>query len=453
MYFQETRQKLDVKVASHIANDNQFFTGDSVNINVLKNVFHNVMIINPSIEVYLLNTNGKILAYDAPPNTVKLTEVPLKPIIKFIKSESKEHFFMGVDPKSPGKEKAFSAAKVLENGKLKGYIYVILGGQEYENASQLLFGSYILRLGVRSMIIALITAALIGFLAIGIIIRNLRKIIYVIREFRDGNLKARIHVKSKGELNEFANSFNEMADTIVVNLDKIKRMDNQRRDLIANVSHDLRTPLSIVRGYIETILIKDERLNDEDRKKYLETSLKSTERLLSLVEELFELSKLDAEELKPKPEKFSLAEILQDIHQKNYLTAKKRNINLELNIQDNIPLINADIGMMEKVFQNLLDNAFKFTSSGGKIKMNLKLESSKTILAEISDTGIGISEDDLPLIFDRFNHTKRITVENDHGTGLGLTIVKRILDMHGVSINVESKINKGTNFYLRFQVV
>ena len=451
MYFQETRQKLDIKVASHIASDNDFFTHDSINVYALQDVFHNVMVINPSIEVYLLDTAGTILAFDAPPKSVKLKRVPLKPIKNFINS-NKEKFLLGIDPKNPKREKAFSAAQVFDHGKFKGYIYVILGGQQYENASQLVFGSYILSLGVRSMIIALITAAIIGFLAIGFIIRNLNRIIKVIHEFKKGNLKARINLKSKGELQEFANSFNDMADTIVSNIDEMKRMDLLRRELIANVSHDLRTPLSIIRGYIETVLIKDEKLTSEERKKYYETILSSTDRLLDLVEELFELSKLEAKESLPDKEIFSLAELLQDIHQKNLVIANSKNISLNLNISENLPFVNADLKMMEKVFQNLLDNAFKFTPVGGKIDVTLKLKNDNYLIAAITDSGAGIAEDEIQNIFERYYQVKRVSSENKQGTGLGLTIVKKILDIHNIKIEVKSELAKGTSFILTFPV-
>ena len=329
------------------------FPEDSMNLEVLKKVFHNVMVINPSIEVYLLDTTGTILSYYAPSQSVLLKSVPLNSIRKFIASKE-ENFLMGVDPKNPETRKAFSAAKVFDHGKFKGYIYVILGGQEYENASQLFYGSYIMRLGIRSMIIALVAATIIGFLAIGFIIRNIRKIVGVIREFQDGNLQARIKLNSKGELQEFADSFNSMADTIVSNIDEIKMMDKQRRELVANVSHDLRTPLSIIHGYIETVLIREDKLSPAERKQYLETILKSTDRLLNLVEELFELSKLEAKEKVPSEEVFSLAELLQDIHQKNLITAQKKNIKFELTMPGTFPFIKADIGMIEKVFQNLI---------------------------------------------------------------------------------------------------
>ena len=451
MYFQETRQKLDIKIASHISNEAEFFRNDSVNYDAMKNVFHNVMVINPSLEVYLLDTHGKILAFDADSSLVKLKKLPLEPIQKFISSEE-EQFLLAPDPKNPGKEKPISAAKVLSNGKFKGYIYVILGGQEYENASQLLFGSYILRLGVRSMIIALLFATIIGFFAIGFIIRNLRKIVKVIRDFQDGNLKARIRLKSKGELQEFAQSFNEMADTIVDNIDEIKRMDNMRRDLVANVSHDLRTPLSVISGYVETILIKEEKLSPAERKKYLETILSSTGRLQSLVEELFELSKLEAKETKPENESFSLAELLQDVHQKNLIIAQKKNISLELSIDDNIPFIFADIRMMEKIFQNLLDNALKFTPSSGNVQIKLNRNNSAEITAVISDNGPGIEEEQIPFIFDRYHQIKRVSTETSQGTGLGLTIVKKLIDLQGLKISVESTVPKGTSFIITIPV-
>ncbi len=114
-----------------------------------------------------------------------------------------------------------------------------MGGEEFENAASFVVGSYILRLGVRSMTITLIAAALFSLIALGFITKNLRNILSVVRRFKDGDLNARIKFKSKGELGEFADSFNEMADTIVKNIDEIKTMDNLRRELVANVSHDL----------------------------------------------------------------------------------------------------------------------------------------------------------------------------------------------------------------------
>ncbi len=450
MYFQEANQKLDTDIAPHIVSENKCFVDGKANDAVLKNVFHNVMIINPSLEVYLLDKDGKILTYYAPNKIISLKYVPLEPIKEFISNKGNK-FILGADPKNAHSEKVFSAAQVIENGKWMGYIYVILGGEEYENAANLIFGSYILRLGIRSMGFTLIAAAIIGLIILGFITRNIRKTVSVIREFKNGNLNARIKLKGKGELNEFADSFNDMADTIVANIEEMKTMDNLRRELVANVSHDLRTPLATIQGYIETILIKADSLSEEDRKKYMQTIWGSTERLKKLVEELFELSKLEARETKPKPEAFSIAELVQDIQQKNIIIAESKKIELLLKFQYDLPLVFADIGMIEKVMQNLLDNAVKFTPEGGKIIIQLKLQNEE-VLVSVSDTGVGISPRELPNIFDRYNQGKRTQSKEKRGLGLGLAIVKKILEVHNMDIQVESTEGKGTNFYFKIPI-
>ncbi len=448
MYFQETRQKLDEYVAKHIANEYDYYSDGKLNEKVIKDVFHNVMVINPSIEVYLLDKNGKILTYFAPEHKIEAESIPLEPIKEFLKQENE--FILGPDPKNPLNEKAFSAAEVFDDNEFKGYIYVILGGEEYENASQLVFGSYILRLGIRSMVIALITAAIIGFLAIGFITRNIRRINSVITEFQSGNLNARIKLKGKGELSDFANAFNSMADKIVANIDEIKRIDSQRRDLIANVSHDLRTPLSVIQGYVETALIKSDKLSDEEKNKYLETILSSTKRLLKLVEELFELSKLEAKQIEPNKEAFSLAELAQDVYQKNLIIAEKKNIHLQLKNLADKSIVEADISMIEKVLQNLIDNAIKYTQAGGQVKLAIE-GSQNEIIVSVSDTGSGITDEELPHIFERYHKNKRVAQKGDSSAGLGLAIVQKILELHNSEIKIESKKDIGTTFLFKLR--
>jgi signal transduction histidine kinase len=450
MYYQEASQRLNQELAQHIAEEHEFFTDGETNQEVLKNIFHNIMVINPNIEVYLLDTEGKILSYFAPNKEIVLDKVPLEPIEEFLEVGDST-FVMGVDPKNEHGEKTFSAAEVYEGNILRGYIYVILGGEDYEDAAQFVFGSYILRLGVRSMTITIIAAALLSLVAIGLITKNMRKIVSVVRRFKEGDLNARIKFKSKGELGEFAGSFNEMADTIVKNIDEIKTMDNLRRELVANVSHDLRTPLATIQGYIETILIKADTLSEEERKKYMHTIFNSTERLKNLVSELFELSKLEARETKPKLEPFSLAELVQDIQQKNSLLAEEKNIKLEVKFPYDLPMVYADIGMMEKVIQNLLDNAIKFTQANGNVLIKLTPQQDE-ILVEIQDTGQGIHQDELLHIFDRYQRNQRSNQKENEGLGLGLAIVKRIMEVHELEIDVNSIPEKGTNFSFKIPI-
>lgn len=443
MYYQETLQKLGSQIAPNIVKEASFFEEGKLKEESLKKLFHDIMVINPSLEVYFLDTSGQIVEYFAPNKKIKLNKVDLAPVKKFI-SEKGQKFVMGNDPKDPAAHKTFSAEEVRENGQLAGYLYIVMEGEEFINATHFVFGSYMLRLAVRSTSITLIASTLISFLAIGFITKNLRRIASVIREFKDGNYDARIRFKNSGELKEFSDTFNNMADTIVENMEQIRTMDNLRRDLVANVSHDLRTPLAAIKGYVETIMLKFDTISEDEKKRYLETILSSTDRLNNLVAELFELSKLEAKEKKPVPEPFQLYELVQDIYQKNKVLADKNGISFTIDSPTELKLAFADIAMIERVLQNLLDNAFKFTDEGGSVVLRLK-QSTEGILVKVIDSGRGIPKDELPYVFNRYRRTDKNKNKID-GLGLGLAIVQKILEVHEINIDVESTFNKGTEF-------
>lgn len=442
MYYQEAAQKMGAQIAPQIVNENEFFSNGKPDNEVLKKLFHHIMVINPSLEVYLLDTNGTILTYYAPDKKIILKSVDLEPIKEFVSNEGK-NFVMGNNPRIPDAHATFTAAEVYENEILCGYLYIVMSGEEFNNAAQFLFGSFMLRLALRSTTITLIAAIIITFIALIVITKNLREMVSVIRKFKNGNLDSRIQLKQTGELQEFAYSFNEMADTIVQNMEDLKTMDNLRRELVANVSHDLRTPLATIHGYVETILMKSEIISEDQKKEYLKTILNSTERLKKLVEELFELSKLEARETKPNLEAFQLSELAQDIRHKNLIIAESKDITLTLDAPQNLPLVIADIGMIEKVFQNLIDNAIKFTPEQGSIVIKLSKEN-EFIRIKISDSGIGISEDQISNIYNRFHQAS--SQNKSKGLGLGLAIVKKILEVHNVEIFTSSTPNKGTTF-------
>jgi signal transduction histidine kinase len=443
MYYQETMQKLGSQIADHITQKHALVSDGHINNEKLESLFEEIMMINPSLEVYLLDNEGKILTYHAPHKTIVLKKVDLKPILKFIETGGKE-FVMGNDPKNPSAHKTFSAAEVRDGDRPASYLYIIMEGEEFKSAAQFMFGSYMLRLALRSTIITLVAAVIISFFALGFITRNLRKISIAIREFKRGNLTSRIAVKGKGELREFADSFNEMADQIVQNMQDLKTMDSLRRELVANVSHDLRTPLASIQGYVETILLKNNSLTEEEKLNYLRITFASTERLNNLVEELFELSKLEARERLPKPEPFQMTELAQDIVQKNQILAQSNKIKLNFESPKGIPIVFADIGMIEKVLQNLLDNAVKFSPENGNVTLRIEPQEDQLVI-KITDSGPGIDEEEINHIFDRYRRADKGSRKVD-GLGLGLAIVKKILEVHEMEIKVESEVNNGTTF-------
>jgi signal transduction histidine kinase len=444
MYFQEANQQLNRNVAKQIVEEYDFFVDGKQDSIQLSNLFKNVSVINPSIELYITDTSGTIINHYAPDKSIELKQIPLEPVHAFL-NDDKNLFHMGHDPKNPHTEKTFSAAAIYDNQKLRGYLYIILEGEEYLNAYDFVFGSYILRLAVRSMSITLIAAFIISLIALSFITRNVKSISSAIREFKNGNTSARIKLKGKNELTQFAETYNQMADKIEQNLEELKTMDNLRRELVANVSHDLRTPLAAVQGYLETLIIKFDKLSEEERKHYMKIILNGAERLKKLVEELFELSKLEAREKKPNPEPFSIAELLQDVYQKYKIIAEPKKIDLRLNYSYNLPYVYADISMIERVLQNLIENSVKFTAEGGVVEIHLENELSH-VRVNVSDSGCGIKEHEFSSIFDRYNRGREFNITNEDGLGLGLAIVKKILEVHNTGITVQSSEGKGTTF-------
>ncbi len=450
MYFQEANQRLSVPIAQRLLDHYRPVVDHRLDSARLEEIYTIQKLFNPSIEVYVLDTAGTVLSH-CPSNTkVCRMTVSIDPVKQFV-MQKWPAFLMGDDPKYEMKEKTFSAAEILDGEKVIGYLYVVLGSEEFDNNINLLAGSYILSIGTRSMTITLFAAAMIGLISLLFITKNLRTIVRTVRDFQQGNHAARIRRFSTGELNELAVSFNEMADTIERNIEEIKTMDNLRRELVANVSHDLRTPLATIHGYIETLLIKSETLEHSEREKYLKTVLSSTDRLRTLVEELFELSKLEAKQTRPNPEPFSVSELVQDIGQKYSIVSEKKGVRLRCITPRDLPLAVADIAMIDRVIQNLVDNAFKFTPAGGEVRIELK-NKVNTIDVSIIDTGAGIPESDIPHIFDRYNKGSQKNMFQNEGAGLGLAIVKKILEVHNLSIVVDSREHHGTTFTVTLPV-
>jgi signal transduction histidine kinase len=450
MYFQEANQRLSMPIAQRLLRHYQPVVDHRLDSARMEEIFTIQKLFNPSIEVYALDTSGKVLSH-CPSNTkICRMTVSIDPVKKFV-MEGKPEFLVGDDPKYAMEVKTFSAAEIKDEEKVIGYLYVILGSEEFENSFKMLAGSYILNIGTRAMTITLFAAAIVGLIALLFITRNLRTIVHTVREFQRGNHLARIQLSSGGELNELATSFNEMADTIVRNIDEMKTMDNLRRELVANVSHDLRTPLATIHGYIETLLIKAETLERSEREKYLKTVLSSTDRLRNLVEELFELSKLEAKQTRPNPEPFSITELVQDIGQKYLIITEKKGIRFQFVMPRDLPLIFADIALIDRVIHNLVDNAIKFTPAGGAVTIELR-RLSRAVDISVSDTGAGIAEVDIPHIFDRYNKGSQKNMFQNDGAGLGLAIVKKILEVHHLTISVSSKKNEGTSFSFQLPV-
>ena len=442
-YNDEAQQKINGEIAAGAIKEvSPIFIDGKVNKEAISVLMHSMMAVHPSIEVYLLDPTGKILTFVVPEQDVNTETVSLDPIKRFL-NRTNDKAIKGDDPRNPDSPKIFSVAEIVEDGQMKGYMYIILASTQYTSTMAALENSFILKIGIRTLLIAFLLTSILGLLAIYIITRNLNKIIAAFQQFKAGNHSVRIDMKSGGELANVADTFNSMAETIQQNIIQLKSVEELRKELIANVSHDLRSPISSIQGFAETILLKEKNISEEERKKYLEIILQNSENLSKLVNDLFELSKLESNPKMIQQEPVQVAELVQDVADKFQIIAREKKISINTIYSKSLPLVYADIQMTDRVFQNILDNAIKYCSAGDVVTIELELLKN-AILVKITDTGKGIAEDELPYIFTRYYKGKKTAGTNS--TGLGLAIVKKILDLHKSTINVYSKINQGTQF-------
>jgi two-component system, OmpR family, sensor kinase len=450
MYHQEVIQKLNARLAEQIVKEKLLMENNRINRKALDEIFHMLMVINPAVEIYLLDPQGRILAFSAPLEKIKRKRVDLGPIREWIEDRPMIPI-LGDDPRSLNAKKVFSAARIPKTGKLQGYLYVILGGESYDSVVQMMKGSYILQLSAWMILAGLLFALIAGLIVFGFLTGRLRRLAGVMDAFRRSQRLEVIKLpKGKDaipadEIDLMTSSFKQMAERIQVQMDQLKDSDNARREMVANVSHDLRTPLATLRGYMETLLLKEENLSGEKRRSYLEIAIHHCERLSKLVDELMELAKLESLKTEVRQEYFNLGELAQDVGLKFRLKAEEKRITFKTDIEKEMPLAHGDIGLLERVLENLLENAFNYTPEGGTVGLSLKFDHG-AITVKVSDTGVGMPEAEIPHIFERFYRGDKGRGQGAGHHGLGLAIAKRILELHQCNIHVESLLNYGTTF-------
>jgi len=278
--------------------------------------------------------------------------------------------------------------------------------------------------------------------------RRLRGLATAMEEFRASGFTEPVRfaaVPGGDEIDRLGAAFQQLSERIAAQLRELEQIDIRRRELLANVSHDLRTPLASMQGYLEMLLLKHGSLPPEEERSYLEIAARHSERLGKLVGDLFQLTKLEAHDLQPQVESFPMAELAQDVVQKFRLPAQQKGIVLECRFDEGLRPVQADIGMIERVLENLIENALRHTSSGGVVRVGLEAAGAR-VRVEVSDTGRGIPADELGSVFERYYRVHRGEAADAGHAGLGLAISRRMVELHGSMIRAESTLGVGTTF-------
>ncbi len=439
---QEVTQHFNRYLAQSIVSDRNLVAAGRIDQKALKKTFSAYMDINPSIEIYLLDRVGKIIAFSADPGKVKRQHVDLKPIHDFLDGEMFP--LLGDDPRSHDRRKAFSATRVPT-----GYLYVVLRGEQYDSAQQAVKESYALRLGGWALAGSLGFGLLAGLLLFHFLTRRLQRLSDVMHNFEQSEF-TRHHnytgeqAKISDEVDRLGATFDEMAERIIDQWGELKLQDKLRRELVAQVSHDLRTPLAALHGYLETLDMKVDELKRGESQEYIDIALRQSGRLRQMVEELFELASLEARDREPVCESTAIAELMHDVMQKINLRAQQAGVELKVEPPTSFPMVMADVAMTERVLDNLIGNAIDHTPEGGHVMLSLEQGNGSAIVS-VADSGPGIPEQDLPNIFRPFYRGVDATKDGNHA-GLGLAIASRMVKLQAGSIKVKNSAESGAVF-------
>lgn len=296
-----------------------------------------------------------------------------------------------------------------------------------------------------STLAALVISFVIAILFARQIARPVIKMRNIAAELVKGNYKAKTKIQQKDEIGELADTLDILSERLKKSEEEREGMEQMRKDFFANVSHELRTPITVMRGYTE--LLVDGVVSEEEKKQqYYQRMLSECQSMERLVGDLLILSKLQNPDFEIEKEPVNLIQVFDEIVRSAKVMADKKEIQIHFEKEEECCLMLGDYGRLRQMFLIILDNAIKFSKEGGNVYINIS--SQDKIIVTIRDTGIGISEEELPFIFEKFYKSK--LRQNAKGSGLGLVIARQVALRHGGNIFVESQVEIGTTFQFIF---
>lgn len=432
-------QRLSGGLAQHIIQREPLLDKQGqVERSALQPLFNRLMTFNPSVELYILSPQGELLADAAPPGHIKRQSVSITPVQQALSGATMPVY--GDDPRSD-KQKVFSVAPLRQNGELRGYLYIILQGEELNALAEQAWQKTLWSTVLWSLLLVALFGALAGGLVWYWVTRPVRLLTHEVSGLEQDSISAIKQLAARplesqpaGEVALLRNNFIELAQKIASQWDQLADSDRQRREFIANISHDLRTPLTALLGYLETLSLKSATLSAEENQHYLAIALRQGHKVRHLSQQLFELARLEHGSIKPQRERFAIGELISDVAQKFDLAVETRQLRLHIDVPRPLPMINADLSMIERVVTNLLDNAIRHTPPGGEIGLKVWQEGEQ-LQVEVNDSGPGIDDHLRETLFQRPSALSPQASRDNRG-GLGLLIVKRMLELHGGEIRL-----------------
>jgi signal transduction histidine kinase len=441
-------QRLNVELADYIGKQltRPLLRNDgTADVALMKDLAMDTMMVNPSVELYLLDASGRVLAHALDSGSVASTRVDVAPIKDFLRARTLglATQVVGDDPKRQGRRAGFSAATIASSDRQHtGYLYIILYGEQSRTAADQLERDSRALVWLSFITLACVVGVLAGLLAYHFLTRPLRTLIATV--VQNANPSCIQTSVAGDEIAILCAEFERLKQRIAKQIDQLQDSDLQRRELIVNLSHDMRTPLAGIQGYIELACVQSS--ENGGSVTALSTALKHCAKMNKRIDDLLMVARLEGSGANLSMEVFSLKELVYDVVHGFRARADQAGVSLEVKEQAAEPsnlMFRGDIGLIERLLSNLLDNALGFTPAGGRVCVELVSEAEVAKVC-VLDTGVGMSEHTRAHAFERHWSSRS-------STGFGLAIVQRICRLHQIELSVRSSTQgplRGTQFEL-----
>jgi two-component system, OmpR family, sensor kinase len=404
---------------------------------LMQRIASHAMTLNPSATVHLIDAAGSVQWPTSPPGGN--FRMPVATLHRLFALAQEDRPVYGPVPGSTDQSQLISIAEMKLPDRVLGYVYVTLSGVQSDPWSASLSQGFALRAGYQQLLVLAIVALLAAFALTRTLTRPLQQLHdKVVQTGQQLGLQSTDPGSGRcKDVATISQVFTALAQTVQEQVKQLRQTDSLRRELLAHISHDLRTPLTAMRGYLETLAIKGNSLAPRDRERFIGTAVRHSERLNKIVDRLFLLARLDAATLALNPEPVALGDMAQDLISKWQVSAESAGVNLQLELESVPSMVYADIGLLETVLENLLENALRHTAPGGAITLAVRGRPESVTIC-ISDNGSGMSAQLLAAARATF------VIGPGGRSGIGLAIVRRVLALHGTCLDLSSQVGRGT---------
>ncbi|MBC8374643.1 MAG: HAMP domain-containing histidine kinase [FCB group bacterium] len=399
----------------------------------------------PGMELFLVSPEGEIQEHGSyVPSQIINNFVSIDVLDSFLQADTSEYPIEIAIPTATDLDFVFSAAALGPESDPSGYVLVTMveGGEDVIVSWWEEYGLILTRTILFSIVIALFAGILFWYF----LTRRVQNVAQAVQNYRAGDTRFVLKDEATDEIGHVAMHVGDMMERIDAMFGELGKKEKMRTELLASVSHELQTPLTVMQGNIETLVEHRQKMSEEDLSLKLGAVYSQVRHMSALIDDMFDVAILETGQMRINAEPFPMVELVEDVLQSFALLLEQSKITIEKDFPETIQTVNADPLRIRQVIRNLLSNAIKFSSPGGRIRITTQVKSNEILTFCIEDTGVGIAEEDISKIFESFYRSKQQLNKTVKGTGLGLHICQHILKLHDSSLEVKSRLDIGSTF-------